>query len=170
MVSIESQLLDVTSRKTDSKEEKKTTRLFKTMCQKFWRPIIILLSLMILTLTFLTYFGLYTILNNLTKPVQSVTVSSEGLAGEMHPECMGQYNILRDVYRYDRAVYKHVDREDRFIVYLGKNTGFLEQGCSPSTVLKKKQPNTCKPLATIIAYYEQGRGRESSLLIFLGVV
>ena len=135
MVNIESQLLDVSSRKTVSKEKKKSTRLFKTMCQKFWRPIIILLSLMILTLTFLTYFGLYIILNNLTKPVQSVTVSSEGLAGEMHPECMGQYNILRDVYRSDRAVYRHVDREDRFIVYLGKNTGFLKQGCSPSQIL-----------------------------------
>ena len=126
--------------------------------------------MMILTLTFMTYLGLYTVLNKMTSPVQTVTVSSEGPAAEMYPDYMGQYNIFREVYRYDRAVYKHVVREDRFIVYLGKNTGFLEQGCSPSIVLKKKQPNTCKPLATIIAYYEQGRGRESSLLIFLGVV
>ena len=59
-------------------------------------------------------------LNNMTSAVQTVTVSSEGPAAEMYPESMGQYNILRDVYRYDRPVYKHVDREDRFIINAGK--------------------------------------------------
>ena len=59
-------------------------------------------------------------LNNMTSAVQTVTVSSEGPAAEMYPDSMGQYNILRDVYRYDRPVYKHVDREDRFIIYAGK--------------------------------------------------
>ena len=59
-------------------------------------------------------------LNNMTIVVQSVTVSSEGPAAEMYPDSMGQYNILRDVYRYDRPVYKHVDREDRFIINAGK--------------------------------------------------
>ena len=76
---------------------------------------------MILTLTFLTYLGLYTVLNNMTRPVQTVTVSSEGPAAEIHPDSMGQYNVLRDVYRSNRAVYKHVDREDRFIIYTGRN-------------------------------------------------
>ena len=50
---------------------------------------------------------------------QTVTVSSEGPAAEMYPDSMGQYNVIREVYRYDRAVYKHVDREDRFIIYNG---------------------------------------------------
>ena len=59
-------------------------------------------------------------LNNMTSAVQTVTVSSEGPAAEMYPDSMGQYNILRDVYRYDRPVYKHVDREDRFIINTGK--------------------------------------------------
>ena len=59
-------------------------------------------------------------LNNMTSAVQTVTVSSEGPAAEMYPDSMGQYNILRDVYRYDRPVYKHVDREDRFIINAGK--------------------------------------------------
>ena len=54
-----------------------------------------------------------------------MTVSSEGPAAEMYPDSMGQYNVLREVYRYDRAVYKHVDREDRFIIFAGKfNLGF----------------------------------------------
>ena len=76
---------------------------------------------MILTLTFLTYLGLYLVLNKMTSPVQTVTVSSEGAAAEIYPDYMGQYNIIRDVYRYDRAVYKHVDREDRFIIFTGRN-------------------------------------------------
>ena len=76
--------------------------------------------MIILTLTSLTYLGLYLVLNNMTSPVKTVTVSSEGPAAEMYPYYMGQYNIIRDVYRYDRAVYKHVDREDRFIIFAGK--------------------------------------------------
>ena len=81
---------------------------------------IIFRTLLILTITFLTYLGLYLVLNNITSPVKTVTVSSEGPAGAKYPESMGQYNVLRDVHRYDRAVYKHVEREDRFIIYTGK--------------------------------------------------
>ena len=78
------------------------------------------MSLIILTLNFLTYLGLYGQLSRLTMPAQTVTVSSEGPAAEIHPDSMGQYDILREVYRYDRPVYKHVDREDRFIIFAGK--------------------------------------------------
>merc|ERR1711994_106980 len=81
--------------------------------------LILFLSLIILTLTFLVYFGMYITLNNMTSPVQTVTVSSEGPAAEMYPDSMGQYNLLREVVRYDRAVYKHVYREDRFILCAG---------------------------------------------------
>ena len=77
--------------------------------------------MIILTLTFLTYLGMYLVLTNMTSPVQTVTVSSEGRAASKHDDYMGQYNILRDVYRYDRAVYKHVN-SDRFIIYTGNNT------------------------------------------------
>ena len=81
--------------------------------------------MIILTLTSLTYLGLYLVLNNMTSPVQTVTVSSEGPAAVMYPDSMGQYNVLRGVYRYDRPVYKHVEREDRFIIFAGKiNLGF----------------------------------------------
>ena len=76
-------------------------------------------SIIVLTLTFLTYLGLYILLNNMTSPVQTVTVSSEGPAAEMYPDSMGQYNLMREVYRYNRAVYKHVEREDRFIICTG---------------------------------------------------
>ena len=82
--------------------------------------IISAMTLAILVLTFLGYQRAYIELNYWTRPVQSVTVSSEGPAAEMYPDYMGQYNVLRDVYRNDRAVYKHVDREDRFIVFTGR--------------------------------------------------
>ena len=78
--------------------------------------------MIILTLTSLTYLGLYLVLNNITSPVQTVTVSSEGPAAEMYPESMGQYNLLREVVRYDRAVYKQVDKEDTFIIYTGRSS------------------------------------------------
>ena len=63
-------------------------------------------------------------LSKLTRPVQTVTVSSEGPLAEMFPDSMGQYDILSEVYRYDRPVYKHVDREDRFMIYTGRTTSF----------------------------------------------
>ena len=89
--------------------------IFRSIC-------IIFRFLIFLTLTFLTYLGLFLVLNKITSLVQTVTVSSEGPAAEMYPDYMGQYNILKDVYRYDRAVYKHVDREDRFIIFTGRYT------------------------------------------------
>ena len=64
-------------------------------------------------------------LNNLTSATQTVTVSSEGRAAEIYPDYMGQYNVLRDVYRYNQAVYQHVDRDDRFIIYKGTSTYVL---------------------------------------------
>ena len=48
-----------------------------------------------------------------------VTVRSSGPVAEMYPESVGQYNIIRDVFRNDHPVYKHVDRDERFIVYYG---------------------------------------------------
>ena len=76
---------------------------------------------MTIALTLLTYLELYIGVSNIARPVQTVFASSEGPAAEMYPDYMGQYNILRDVYRHDRAVYKHVDRGDRFILYNGSH-------------------------------------------------
>ena len=99
-----------------SNPAKEDTKKPSTMLRSI---LILFLSLIILTLTFLVYFGMFITLNNMTSAVQTVTVSSEGPAAQIYPDSMGQYNILRDVYRYDRPVYKHVDREDRFIIYAG---------------------------------------------------
>ena len=108
------------SREKASKEIDETK--LQTVCKIILESIqIIFVSLIILTLTVLIYFGLYNELSKLTIAARNVTVSSEGPAAEMYPDSMGQYNLMREVYRYDRAVYKHVDREDRFIIYRGRN-------------------------------------------------
>ena len=83
------------------------------------------MSVIFLGLTILSYLGAYMYyLTNWTRPAQTVTVSSEGPAAEIYPDYMGQYNVIKDVYRYDRPVYKHVDREDRFIIFTGRNTNY----------------------------------------------
>ena len=112
---------------------KKLERKMKFWYNKYRRPIIIYMSLIFLGLNFLAYQAPYYYLNSLTRPAQTVTVSSEGPAAEMYPDYMGQYNVLREVYRYDRPVYKHWDREDRFIIFTGrKSFGLLRlfRSCS----------------------------------------
>ena len=86
---------------------------------------IIFASLITLTLTIRAYLGFYDELSKLTMAPQTVTVSSEGPAAEIYPDSMGQYKIMKEVYRYDRAVYKHVDREDRFIIFTGRNIVYI---------------------------------------------
>ena len=93
--------------------EKKPKKVYKRSI------LIFFLSLFFLALTFLAYLGVYTKLSKLVMAGETVTVSSEGPAAEMYPDSMGQYNLMRDVYRYNRAVYKHVEREDRFIICTG---------------------------------------------------
>ena len=84
----------------------------KTVCRIIVESIqIICVSLVILALTVLTYLGLYNQLSKLTMAAPNVTVSSEGPAAEMYPDSMGQYNLVKEVVRYDRAVYKHVYRD-----------------------------------------------------------
>ena len=101
------------SSNNDRKEKKKVCKIIIESLK------IICSSLIILTVTFLTYFELYDELSKWTMAAQIVTVSSDGPASEMYPDSMGQYNVLKEVFRYDRPVYKHVDRKDRFIICVG---------------------------------------------------
>ena len=100
--------------------EDKILGTIKIFSRKYLSLIITLMSLVLITVTLMAYLVLYAQLNYMTRPDQAVTVSSEGPAAEMYPDSMGHYNLLRDVYRYDRPVYKHVDRKDRFIIFAGK--------------------------------------------------
>ena len=115
--------------KEDDEEEPTKITIFrkwveiwiKMIYNKYSIPIIIAMAPTFLALTILGYQRAYIELNYWTRPVQTVTVSSEGPAAEMYPDSMGEYKVLRDVYPHDRyrVVYKHVDREDRFIIYTG---------------------------------------------------
>ena len=82
--------------------------------------LMIFLSLIFLAVTFLTYFGLYVALNNLIRPAQTVTVSSDGPASEMYPDSMGEYQPAGEETAWDGEVYtwyQHVNRSDKFIMY-----------------------------------------------------
>ena len=69
------------------------------------------------------YLELYAELSRLTLAThaKTVTVSSKGPVAAMYPDSMGQYNVLKEVYSNGRPVYKHMDRDDRFIIHTGRN-------------------------------------------------
>ena len=100
------------------KKRQKPNRFGRNILSSFFT---IFLSVIILTLTTLTYLQLFIILRNLTMTAQTMNVSSEGPISTTYPESMGQYKILKDVYRNGHSVYQHMDREDRFIIYSGSN-------------------------------------------------
>ena len=102
-------------------DEPKICKRIREYLQIKNKKSIIFASLITLTLTIRAYLGLYDELSKWTMAPQTVTVSSEGPAAEIYPDSMGQYNIMKEVYHYDRAVYKHVDREGRFIIFTGRN-------------------------------------------------
>ena len=113
--------------------------------------------MMTIALTLLTYLELYIGVSNIARPVQTVFASSEGPAAEMYPDYMGQYNILRDVYRHDRAVYKHVDRGDRFIFYNGSHINVyyvvvLTKSTHTKTNDKIKQQSLIRTVTAILSY------------------
>ena len=90
------------------------------MIKKF---ILILSFLLILfTIFFFTCFGCFLVLNDSTSlAAKTVTLSSKGAANETYPDGMGEYQLAEDhsddvsltVYNW----YRHVDREDKFLMY-----------------------------------------------------
>ena len=127
---VESQNCDDSNSQREKASKKNDEKKPKTFCKRPEEFIfiksgksIICATMITLALTLLAYFGLYRELSKLTIAAKTVTVSSEGPAAENYPESMGQYKIMKDIYRHDRAVYKHVDREDQFIIYTGHIIG-----------------------------------------------
>ena len=77
---------------------------------------IISLLLIIFTIIYFTCFGCFLVLNDAgTRTAQTVTLNSEGPAGEMYPDSMGEYQLAGEESK--STWYKHVTREDRFIMY-----------------------------------------------------
>ena len=83
--------------------------------------LIISILLIIFTIIYFTCFGCFLVLNNArTRIAQTVTLSSEGPASEMYPDSMGEYQLAGEEWSLGSGFinwYRHLDREDRFIMY-----------------------------------------------------
>ena len=71
--------------------------------------------LIILTILYFTCFGSFLVLNDTV--AQTVTLSSEGAAIETYPDSMGEYQQIESDDDGSLTVYRHVEREDRFLLY-----------------------------------------------------
>ena len=78
--------------------------------------------MIIFTITFFTFFGCFYVWNDSTSlAAQTIILSSEGSTNETYPESLGEYQLDEEkmedgsIKVYDW--YKHVDREDRFLMY-----------------------------------------------------
>ena len=105
-------------------EEKKALAIDSSLAM--YIILIISLLLIIFTIIYFTCFGCFLVLNDAgTRTAQTVTLNSEGPAGEMYPDSMGEYQLAEEEYdRMDASgsltvynFYQHVNRSDRFIMY-----------------------------------------------------
>ena len=71
--------------------------------------------LIIFTIVFFVCFGCFLVLNDTV--AQTVTLSSEGAANETYPDSMGEYQKIESDGDGSLTVYRHVEREDRFLLY-----------------------------------------------------
>ena len=105
-------------------EDEKELKIDMSRIKKFMKIISVLL--IIFTTLYFTCFGCFLLLNDSTSwAAQTVTLSSEGAAYERYPDSMGEYQLTDEeieviggdgsftVYNW----YRHVDREDRFLIY-----------------------------------------------------
>ena len=84
------------------------------------------LLLIIFTIIFFTCVGSFLVTS--TKTVQTVTLSSDGPASQIWPNSMGEYQLAEEVIHRPSGVlrwYRHVDRDDRFIMYNSFGNIFL---------------------------------------------
>ena len=50
-----------------------------------------------------------------------LTVKSKEEAAEKYPDSLGEYQLLRDITLNKHPVYQSLAREDKYIIYVGKN-------------------------------------------------
>ena len=97
-------------------EDEKEIRLDLSMIKRIF--LVDFLLLIIFTIMFFTCFGSFLVAS--TKTVQNVTLSSEGPANQIWPDSMGEYQLAEEVIHRPSGVlrwYRHVGRDDRFIMY-----------------------------------------------------
>ena len=90
-----------------------------SMIKKVMKILSVLL--IIFSIMFFACFGCFLVLNDTV--AQTVTLSSEGAANETYPDSMGEYQQIESDGVGSLTVYRHVEREDRFLLYnnLGKS-------------------------------------------------
>ena len=99
-------------------EDEDEIRIDWKTIKKFLKILSVLL--IIFTIIFFTCFGCFLVLNDSTSWVaQTVTLSSEGGANETYPDSMGEYQLAGRYERNDLVynLYRHKNREDRFLIY-----------------------------------------------------
>ena len=78
------------------------------------------LLLIIFTILFFTCFGCFVVLNDSTSwKAQTVNLSNEGQLSHTDHNSMGEYQLKEDGYNLGKSVYwyRHLDRDDRFLMY-----------------------------------------------------
>ena len=83
------------------------------MIKKFLK--ILSVFLIIFSIVFFECFGCFLVVNDTV--AQTVTLSSEGAANETYPDSMGEYQQIESDGDVSLEVYRHVEREDRFLLY-----------------------------------------------------
>ena len=74
---------------------------------------ILFILLIIFTKIYFTCFGCFLVLNDSTSwTAQTVTLSSEGAANQLLPDCMGEYQLAEVSDDTEYYWYRHVDREN----------------------------------------------------------
>ena len=97
-----------------SLEDEDERKIDWTTIKKFLKIYAVLL--IIFTTLYITFFKCFLVLNDsITRAPQTVTLSSEGPANEMYPDCMGEYQLAAEIRGY--SWYRHKDREDRFLMF-----------------------------------------------------
>ena len=92
-------------------ENEDETKIDWTLIKKFLKILSVLL--IIFTIIFFTCFGCFLVLNDSTSWVaQTVTLSSEGAANQLLPDCMGKYQLAEVSDDTEYKWYRHVDREN----------------------------------------------------------
>ena len=84
-----------------------------SMIKKFLKIHSVLL--IIFSIVFFACFGCFLVVNDTV--AQTVTLSSEGAANETYPDSMGKYKRIESDGDVSLEVYRHVEREDRFLLY-----------------------------------------------------
>jgi len=84
-----------------------------SMIKKFLKILFVLL--IIFSIVFFVCFGCFLVVNDTV--AQTVTLSSEGAANETYPDSMGKYKRIESDGDGSLTVYRHVEREDRFLLY-----------------------------------------------------